>query len=69
MDIHESAFMKYKNTMHHRDSAAQQTLAERKARAWVIARRAAALLYEDFKATEVVLFGSLAHTFQPQILT
>jgi predicted nucleotidyltransferase len=36
-------------------------LAEREARAWELARRAAALLREQFAAVRVVVFGSLAH--------
>jgi predicted nucleotidyltransferase len=34
---------------------------EREKRAWELARRAAALLREQFSATRVVVFGSLVH--------
>jgi predicted nucleotidyltransferase len=36
-------------------------LVEREARAWELARRAAALLREQFGAVRVVVFGSLTH--------
>ena len=44
-----------------RERLRRQQLARRRARAWDIARRAAALLKEEFGATRVVVFGSLAH--------
>lgn len=36
-------------------------LAARRARAWKLARRAAVLLKETYGASEVLVFGSLAH--------
>jgi predicted nucleotidyltransferase len=39
----------------------QRELAQREKRAWALARRAAALLREQFEAERVVVFGSLVH--------
>ncbi len=39
----------------------QRQLATREKRAWELARRAAALLREQFGATRVAVFGSLVH--------
>ena len=39
----------------------QRELAQREKRAWALARRAAALLREQFEADRVVVFGSLVH--------
>jgi predicted nucleotidyltransferase len=60
-DISKATLAKYKKTMHLREASMQKTLSERKAQAWEVARRAAALLYEQFSASRVVVFGSLVH--------
>lgn len=39
----------------------RKKLASRRARAWKLARKAAALLKEKYGASEVLVFGSLAH--------
>ncbi len=44
-----------------RERARQQAADERRAAAWLLARRAAQLLREQFGAQRVVVFGSLAH--------
>lgn len=50
----------YRATAQRRCARAQEELAQRRARAWGIARQVAQLLKEQFGATRVVLFGSLA---------
>lgn len=50
----------YRATARDRRERAQQELARRRARAQESARQAARLLKEQFGATRVVLFGSLA---------
>ena len=49
----------YRATARHRWQVEQQQAAQRQARAWVAARRAAALLKNQFNATHVAVFGSL----------
>ncbi len=51
----------YRDTARQRREQEQQELAQRRERAWKLARQAATLLREQFGATRVVAFGSLAH--------
>ncbi len=51
----------YKRGALERERRRRQEEARRRERAWQVARRAAALLKEQFGATRVVVFGSLAH--------
>ncbi len=50
----------YRATAQRRREQEQPELYRRQKQAWVAARRAARLLKEQFKATRVVVFGSLA---------
>lgn len=51
----------YRATMRQRGAREKAARARRREEAWRVARRAAALLKNEFGATEVLLFGSLAH--------
>lgn len=51
----------YRAAARRRWEREQQELAQREARAWAVARRAAQLLKRQFGATRVVVFGSLVH--------
>lgn len=51
----------YRATMQRRGKQAKVAQAQRRDEAWRVARRAATLLKDQFGATEVLLFGSLAH--------
>jgi len=51
----------YRTAAKQRQEQEQQALAEREKQAWELARRAAELLREQFGATRVMAFGSLAH--------
>lgn len=51
----------YRIAARRRHEREQQELALREKRAWDLARRAAALLRQQFGATRVVVFGSLVH--------
>ncbi|MCS6849172.1 MAG: nucleotidyltransferase domain-containing protein [Anaerolineae bacterium] len=51
----------YRATARARLAEEAAALAERRARAWELAREAAALLKHRFGATRVVVFGSLIH--------
>nr|WP_290668423.1 nucleotidyltransferase domain-containing protein [Ardenticatena sp.] len=51
---------RYRETHRKRREARARALAARRERAWAEARKAARLLKEEFGATRVVLFGSLA---------
>jgi predicted nucleotidyltransferase len=51
----------YRATARRRWEREQQALAQRRERAWELARQAARLLKEQFGATRVVVFGSLVH--------
>ncbi|MCC9078792.1 nucleotidyltransferase domain-containing protein [Litorilinea aerophila] len=51
----------YRATARQRWAREQEERTRRWEEAWGLARRAAALLKEQFGATRVVLFGSLAH--------
>jgi len=51
----------YRATARRRKAQEEQALARRRERAWTLARQAASLLREQFGATRVAVFGSLAH--------
>jgi predicted nucleotidyltransferase len=51
----------YKRYARAREAQRTAALAQRKERAWEVARRAAEVLKTEFGATRVVVFGSLAH--------
>ncbi len=51
----------YLRTARRRARAERQALTERRQRAWEVARRAAHLLRERYRARRVVVFGSLIH--------
>jgi len=51
----------YRRSALAREMEQQQETEQRRQAAWSIARRAARLLKEEFEATRVVAFGSLAH--------
>ncbi len=51
----------YLRTARRRAQAEREALAERRQRAWALARQAARLLRERYAAGRIVLFGSLVH--------
>jgi len=51
----------YRAAARRRGEQEQRELAQREKRAWAVARRAAALLRDQFEAEQVVVFGSLIH--------
>jgi uncharacterized protein len=51
----------YKRTAREREESLRQKAAERRKVAWRIAEQAARRLKEDFGATRVIVYGSLAH--------
>jgi predicted nucleotidyltransferase len=51
----------YKVAAQHKHTSEGEQLTRRRQQAWDVARRAAAVLKEEFEATRVVLFGSLVH--------
>ena len=53
----------YRATLRAREEAERLELEMRRERAWETARRAAHLLVEQFDASKVLTFGSLAHGF------
>ncbi len=62
--MHEAGVIsltKYRETLRHREARTQRRIEERRTRAWDVARYAASLLYDQFNASRVVLFGSLVH--------
>lgn len=59
--ISEAEMAEYRATLRRRREQERKLLAQRRERAWEVARRAAALLKEEFGAEKVVLFGSLLH--------
>jgi predicted nucleotidyltransferase len=61
LNITPHAMTVYRATARRRWEKEERDLAQLKARAWEIARQAAKLLKEQFGATRVVVFGSLAH--------
>ncbi len=52
---------RYRRSALAREMVLQREAEQRRQAAWLIARRAARLLKEEFGATRVVAFGSLAH--------
>ncbi len=61
LEVSPEAMAAYRATLHRREEQAKREQAERRERAWEVARRAAALLRERFGATQVLAFGSLVH--------
>jgi predicted nucleotidyltransferase len=59
--INVAEYAPYMRTARRRVVAERQALQERYARAWALARRAAALLRKRYAAQRVVLFGSLLY--------
>ncbi len=59
---------RYRRSALAREMALQQESEQRRQAAWSTARRAARLLREEFGATRVIAFGSLAHGawFEPR---
>jgi predicted nucleotidyltransferase len=51
----------YRRTARRREAEQRQAMVQRREVAWTVARRAASLLKEQFGATQVVVYGSLAH--------
>ncbi|MGH2615113.1 MAG: nucleotidyltransferase family protein [Thermomicrobiales bacterium] len=51
----------YRDGARRRHEAEQRALAAREERAWVLARRVAARLRQQFPAGRIVVFGSLVH--------
>jgi predicted nucleotidyltransferase len=60
-NITPEALTAYRTTMQQRGEREKQMRLERQSRAFQIAQRAANLLKEEFAASQVILFGSLAH--------
>ena len=52
---------RYRRTLRARAERDARALAQRKRRAWDVARQAARVLVDEHGATRVMLFGSLAH--------
>ena len=61
MTIAPEAMVRYRRSAVAREMALRQEAERRREAAWSIARRAAYLLREEFGATRVIAFGSLAH--------
>lgn len=61
MELTLESLWRYRATARARLAAEAKALAQRRARAWELAREAAALLQQHFGATRVVVFGSLIH--------
>ena len=61
MDIPPEKMAAYKRTARLRQAQREQEMAERRQRAWQVARQAARMLKEEYGATQVFVFGSLAH--------
>ena len=59
--IAPEAMTRYRRAAAAREGALQREAEHRRQAAWVVAQRAARLLKEEFGATRVVAFGSLAH--------
>jgi predicted nucleotidyltransferase len=57
----EAEMAAYRATARRRQAQEEQALARRRERAWKLAQRAMHLLREQFGATRVIVFGSLAH--------
>lgn len=63
LHISPEAMAVYRDTARRRREKEQQALTRRRKRAWQVTQRAAALLKEQFGATQVAAFGSLVHGF------
>jgi predicted nucleotidyltransferase len=63
LQVSPEAMAVYRATAQRRWEEAQRELARRQERAWQVARRAVALLKEQFGATQVIAFGSLVHGY------
>lgn len=63
LQVSPEAMAVYRATARRRREKEQRALARRRERAWQVARRAVALLKEQFGATQVAAFGSLVHGF------
>ena len=61
LDLTPEVLAEYRATAQRRSAEAERKKAARRERAWDIARQAAAYLKDTFGATEVLVFGSLAH--------
>ncbi len=61
LDLTPQEIAVYRAAARRRHEQEQQDLAAREQRAWELARRAAALLREQFGVGQVVVFGSLVH--------
>jgi predicted nucleotidyltransferase len=61
LELTPEAMAIYRATTQRRRQAEQQAQRHRQRLAWQLARRAAALLQEQFGATRVIVFGSLVH--------
>ncbi len=59
--VTEEEMALYRATARRRKEREEQELVRRKERAWALAQQAAAILKEQFGATRVAVFGSLAH--------
>ena len=59
--ISPSQMEAYRRTARKREEEQRQAMLQRREAAWAVARQAAKLLKEQFGATRVVAFGSLAH--------
>lgn len=53
----------YRATAIRRQKETQTAVAQRRQKAWQLARQAAQLLREEFGASQVVVFGSLTHDY------
>ncbi len=51
----------YKRSAREREADRERAALRRRESAWVIARQAASILKEEYGATRIVAFGSLAH--------
>jgi predicted nucleotidyltransferase len=61
LDLTSEELRVYQLAARRRQKQEQHELVHRQQQAWELARRAAALLREQFGATRVVVFGSLVH--------
>lgn len=61
LDVSREELAEYRATAMERWDRDREAVAQRQARAWAAARRAARLLKSQFGATRVVVFGSLVH--------
>lgn len=60
IDLTPEKLARYRATAQRRRAQEEPALARRREQAWAAARQAARLLKEQFQASRVVLFGSLA---------